>query len=232
MKNINQYLCGIKSGFPVFFGYIPAAIAYSVIAGGAGLSGTQTVLMSVMVFAGASQMMAGGMIAANASYFSIILATFILNLRHLIMSMCISERLRKEKLPIKLLAAFGVTDESFSVTSTSDEKHSHSVFFLLGVITITYLSWILGTLIGVLANNILPQIVSDSCSVALYAMFIALLMPNAVKNLKLLLLVVLTAIVNTLLCNVFEQSTAMIISTLLCAFAGIWFTDDEKEGLQ
>ena len=229
MKNTKQYLCGIKAGFPVFFGYIPTAIAYSIIAGGAGLSGTETVLMSVMVFAGASQMMAGGMIASGASFISIIFATFILNFRHLIMSMCISEKLKKEKLPIKLLAAFGVTDESFSVTSTSDDVHSHSVFFLLGVITITYLSWIFGTFIGVVANNILPQIVSDSCSVALYAMFIALLMPNAFKNLRLLILVIFTAVLNSLLQTIFDPSTAMIISTLLCAFLGIWFTDDEKE---
>lgn len=82
-----------------------------------------------------------------------------------------------------------------------------------------------GTLIGAVASDFLPEILTASLGISLYAMFIGLLIPNLTNNYKLGGLVVLTALCNTLLSQVIDSSWALIISTLLCAFIGVFFVD-------
>ena len=226
-----QYLSGMRSGIPVILGFVPVGIAYAIMARQAGFSILQTCLMSLTVFAGASQMMAVGMYAQGASIIAMILATFILNLRHLIMSVCVMNRMKKDSTKAKLLAAFGVTDESFAIFTTEKEEKCSAAYFL-GLITVTYSSWNVGTLIGAVASDFLPAILTASLGIALYAMFIGLLMPNLTGNLRLGLLVILTAVCNSILTCFMESSWALIISTLLCAFLGVFFVDlnsDSKE---
>ena len=117
-----QYLAGLKAGTPIIIGFVSVATAYAVLAGKAGLFSWQTIMMSATVFAGASQMIAVTMLAQDSSIALIILATFIINLRHLIMSTCVMTRLKDAPLPARLLAAFGVTDESFAIFTTTDKK--------------------------------------------------------------------------------------------------------------
>ena len=106
---------GARLGIPVILGYIPVGIAYALIARQAGFSVLETCMMSVFVYAGASEMMAAGMYAQGAGIAAIVLATFILNLRHFIMSACVMNGMRSEKRAFKELAAFGVTDEVFAI---------------------------------------------------------------------------------------------------------------------
>ncbi|MCM1024324.1 MAG: AzlC family ABC transporter permease [Prevotella sp.] len=224
-----QYLSGARAGIPIIFGFIPVGIAYAIMARHAGFSAGETVFMSVTVFAGASQMMAAGMYAQGASVAAMILTTFILNLRHLIMSTCIMSRIRSEKTPLKLLAAFGVTDESFAVFTT-EKKEKCTITFFMGLITVTYLSWVTGSAIGAFASDFLPPLLTASLGVALYAMFIALLMPNLKHNFRLELLAVLTAVLNTVLNKFIASSWALIASTLICAAIGVFFVRlDERE---
>lgn len=224
-----QYLLGLRSGIPIVFGFIPVGIAYAIMARQAGLSVLQTCLISVCVFAGASQMMAAGMYAQGASVAAIVLTTFILNLRHIIMSLCVAKRMEKCPAWLKVVAGFGVTDETFAFFST--EKNS-TVWFLLGLITVSYLSWNIGTFAGAIASDFLPEMVTASLGIALYAMFIALLVPDLTGNLRLLALVVLTALCNSLLTRFMDSSAALIISTLLCAFLGVFFVDLKEEGIE
>lgn len=234
MKEINkktQYLSGMRAGIPVILGFIPVGIAYAIMARQAGFTILQTCVMSLTVFAGASQMMAVGMYVQGASVIAMILATFILNLRHLIMSVCVVNRMRKDTTRIKLAATFGVTDESFAIFTTEKEEKCSAVYFL-GLITVTYTSWNVGTLIGAVASDFLPVIITASLGIALYAMFIGILVPNLTKNWRLGLLIVLTAVCNSILTQFIESSWALIVSTLLCAFVGIFFVDlepDKKE---
>lgn len=227
-----QYKNGMRSAIPVILGFVPVGIAYAIMARQAGFTVFQTCAMSLTVFAGASQMMAVGMYAQGASIIAMILATFILNLRHLIMSVCVMNRMRKDSTPVKLLAAFGVTDESFAIFTTEKEESCTAAFFL-GLITVTYTSWNVGTLIGAVASDFLPPILTASLGIALYAMFIGILVPNLTNNWRLGLLVLLTAVCNSILTLFMESSWALIASTLLCAFMGVFFVDlesDIKEG--
>ena len=223
----NNYIQGMKAGIPVILGFIPVGIAFGVMARQANFTILQTCLTSLTVFAGASQMLAVSMTLEGATILAIILATFILNLRHLIMSTVVMNKMEGRK-SLKLIAAFGVTDESFAIFSeTSKEKSNISYFF--GLITVTYLSWNLGTFFGAVVSDFLPEIITNSFDIALYALFISLLIPNLHGNFRLFILVIITALTNTLLSLFIDTWWAIIVSTLLCAFIGVYFVND-KEG--
>ena len=223
-SKMQQYVLGLKAGVPVILGFVPVGIAYAIMAQQAGFSVFETIFMSAAVFAGASQMMAVGMYVQGAGAVAMILATFILNLRHLIMSSCVVHRMEPSPLGLRLLAAFGVTDESFAMFTTGAGK-SRSPWFFLGIAGSIYFSWNLGTLLGALAMDLLPPLVTASLGISLYAMFISILIPGLSGNGRLAALVLLTALCNTLLCRFMASSWALIVSTLVCAFAGVFFVD-------
>ena len=91
-----QFAHGLRAGVPVVLGFLPVGIAFAIMARQAGFSILETCTMSVTVFAGASQMMAVGMHAQGAGLAAIIFTTFILNLRHVIMSTCVGKREKSE----------------------------------------------------------------------------------------------------------------------------------------
>lgn len=217
------FASGVRAGLPIMLGYVPIGIAYAVMARQAGLSVGQTCLMSLTVYAGASQMMAAGMLAGKAGFLAIVLATFVLNLRHIIMSTCVMHRMEPTPMSLRLLAAFGVTDESFAVFTTGGK--SRSVLFFLGISLSIYLSWNLGSLLGALAMDLMPPVLTASLDISLYAMFVSLLMPELPGNGRLALLVLLTALCSALLSQVLASSWALIVSTLLCAWIGTFFVE-------
>ena len=221
-----QYITGLKWGVPVILGFIPVGIAYAIMARQAGFTISETIGMSVAVFAGASQMMAVGMYEQGAAIITMIIATFIINIRHLIMSTCVVNRIRGEKTLLKLLAVFGVTDESFAIFTTEDENKC-TVYSFFGLITVTYTSWIIGSAFGAITSDFLPSIITASLGIALYAMFLGILIPNITHNFKLGLLVVMTAICNSIVSQIVDSSWALIVSTLVCAFIGVFFVDLE-----
>lgn len=221
-----QFLRGLKAGVPVMFGFIPVAIAYALAARQAGFSAMETILMSLIVYAGASQMMAVGMVGAGSAMGPIVLATFLLNLRHFIMSTYVMRELpEKTRLPKRLLSAFYITDEAFAVFSAQKDENRTMAFFA-GLAAITYLSWAGGTAIGAFASELIPEALLSSFNIALYAMFIALLVPGLPGKPKLCLLVLFTAALSALLDRVMPSSWALILSTIAGAAIGAAFTGE------
>lgn len=215
---------GVHLGAPVILGYIPAGIAYALIARQAGFSVLETCLMSACVHAGASQMMAVGMSAQGAGVAAILLTTFILNLRYFIMSACVMNDLKQEKRPFKMLLAFGVTDEVFAIHAVQKRtEHPGLVFF--GMSLVSYLACILGTFIGAVASDFLPPLLTAALGIAMYAMFIALLMPSLHGNGRLALLVVFTAAINALLSRLLTPGWALVVATLAGAAVGVPFVE-------
>ena len=197
----------------------------------AGLNTWQTVLMSLTVYGGASEMMAAGMVAQGAAVLTIVLTTFILNLRHIIMSTCVFNQMQGGRSPVRMLAAFGVTDETFAVyTTTANAPRTPRYFFSMALCS--YLSWALGSWLGAIATGLLPPLITAALGISLYAMFIGLLMPGLHGNGRLAALVVLTALCNTVLCNVVQLDSgwSMILSTLGCAALGSFFVTPNAAG--
>lgn len=219
-----QFLYGMRAGLPVVLGYIPVGIAYAVMARQAGFTVLETCGMSLLVYAGAAEMMAVGMYAQGAAIITIIITTFILNLRHIIMSTCVNNKLKNARTAPRLLAAIGITDEAFALFTTTPQKQA-TFSYLLGITLVTYASWNVGSLVGALASDLLPPLVTASLGVSLYAMFIGLLLPGLRGNARLLVLVIVTAAMNTALSQFIDGSWALIISTLVCAGIGVFFVD-------
>lgn len=228
MTKSREYLAGMRAGLPVVFGFIPVGIAFAIAARQAGFTVLETQLMSLSVFAGASQMMAAKMWGEAAGIAAIVLATFIINIRHIIMSTCVMQRMKGAPLWARLLGAFGVTDESFAIFTSQDEDRCTPMYFF-GLVTVTYSSWNIGTLLGALGADLLPDIIALSFGVALYAMFIAIMVPDIKGNLRLGLLVIFAALSNLALGLVMDSGWAMIISTLLSAFIGVFFVELDGE---
>jgi len=215
---------GVHLGAPVILGYIPAGIAYALIARQAGFSVLETCLMSAFVHAGASQMMAVGMSAQGAGVAAILLTTFILNLRYFIMSACVMNDLKREKRPFKMLLAFGVTDEVFAIHAVQ-KRTEHPGMVFLGMSLVSYLACNLGTFIGAVASDFLPPLLTAALGIAMYAMFIALLMPSLHGNGRLALLVVFTAAINALLSRLLTPGWALVVATLVGAAVGVPFVE-------
>lgn len=220
MNTFVQFRKGLAQGLPIFLGYIPAAVAFGVLGAATGLSVYETSAMSVCVFAGASQFMALNLIQNGVNVPEIIFATFVLNLRHLLMSTVLTQRIKGNWL-VKSILAFGITDETFVLSTISNNRAKDEGSLNKGIDTarfagmalVAYSGWVAGTLLGVLFVNILPQAVMKGMGISLYAMFIALLVPSLKRSRKIALVAVLGAVINWVLLAVVKISGGWSIVT-------------------
>lgn len=185
-QTAQKYKEGLAAGIPVIIGYFPVAMAFGLLAKTVDISLRDTFLFSSVVFAGASQFMALDLIHAGIGSLDILLATFLLNSRHFMMSASLALRLEQTKKRWLPFVAFGITDESFSILSLRQGKLE--IPFVLALQGIGYLSWIGGTLAGYLIGSTLPQAIQSSMGLGLYAMFTAILIPEIRKSSPILLL--------------------------------------------
>ncbi|MBU8908358.1 AzlC family ABC transporter permease [Desertibacillus haloalkaliphilus] len=212
-KPKSEFPRGVVAGIGIAIGYFPAALTFGLLAKSTGLTFLEAVLMSSFVFAGAAQYMALNLIALGTGALEIIFTTFIVNIRHLLMSASVSEKLEHDHPIKKAICAFGITDEVFAVTTTQERKVTTS--FVLGVGVIAYGSWVLHSALGFLVGSALPQTIQESMAIALYAMFIALLMPSLKKHRKVVSLAISAAMFNTLFVFFLPSGWSIIAATIL-----------------
>ncbi|WP_215144334.1 AzlC family ABC transporter permease [Exiguobacterium qingdaonense] len=170
------FRAGLRAGVPIAIGYIPIAIAFGLLAQSFNLPNAITLSMSFFIFAGASQFITIQLLMNGSMYWEIILTTFILNSRHFLMSASLSQRIETTSQKLLAAIAFGVTDETFSIASI--RKETRSGVFVFGLNTIAFLAWNVGTWMGVFLAFGLPDALQASMGIALYAMFIGLLVPS------------------------------------------------------
>lgn len=160
---------------PVVFGYLPIGFAYGILAQNSGLSAFNTIAMSILVYAGSAQLIAVGLFAGGISPFSIILTTFIVNLRHLLMSAALSPYLRGWPRALIPLFAFELTDETFGVHSVRFAEEGAQPATAIATNLIAQVSWVSGTALGVFAGTLIEDVRPFGIDYALPAMFVALL---------------------------------------------------------
>lgn len=210
-----DFFHGLSSGVSIALGYLPVALTFGFIAEATGLTLIETIGMSAFVFAGAAQYMSLSLLAIGTGALEIIFTTFIINIRHLLMSTAISEKAEKDHPIIKSVYAFGMTDEVFAVTSTKEGKLTSA--YILGVASMAYSSWVINSGIGYVIGTSLPAILQKSMSIALYALFIALLVPSLKKHRKIVLLAIFAALLNAFFVLIIPSGWAIIIATLASA---------------
>ncbi len=228
---MNQFKIGVKSGIPIALGYLPIAITFGILSVQAGLTPALATGMSIWVFAGASQFIAVNLLQSHVPFIEIILTTFILNLRHLLMSTALSRRLTSNTL-ISSLLAFGITDETFVVATVDEEQQQIKASYFFGLALTSYSGWVLGTFLGSYFSTVIPANFAVGMSVALYAMFIGLLIPSMKKSWQISFIAILSGIFSWVLSLLLPQLSSgwtIIIATLVATTVGFLLPEQKEE---
>ncbi|MFC4403152.1 AzlC family ABC transporter permease [Gracilibacillus xinjiangensis] len=221
---------GFIAGFPIIVGYLPVALAYGVLAKQSGMTLAELTGMSLFVYAGAAQFMGANMIGLGVSAAEIIVATFVLNFRHFIMSLSFIHQIKEYTMRWKFPLALGLTDETFSVSSIYKKQVDNKYgYYFYGTIMVTsYTSWVFGSLLGGLLGDIIPAVLSQSMGVALYAMFIGLLIPSIKKYRRIAIISIIAMLINYLLHPYIGQGWGIVAGTILGGLAGVFILEEEE----
>lgn len=192
----SQFFQGIRDGISICLGYFSVAFAFGIFAVSGGLTPTETILISAANVTSAGQLAAVPVMLSGGTLFELALSQFVINLRYCLMSISLSQKLDDSiRLPHRFLIAFVNTDEVFAVASA---KESVSRQYMFGLILTPYLGWTAGTAVGAFAGNVMPAIVITALGIAIYGMFIAIVVPPARDDRHILFCVCLSVALSCL----------------------------------
>lgn len=193
----HQFRLGVLKTTPLVIGVLPFGLAYGIIATQAGLSVAETMLMSLLVFAGASQFMAVVMLQSGAGIPLIVASTFLVNLRHLVMGLSISPYLATLKPRWHRLLAFGMADEAYLTTITHYREQGEEEgdpFFMLGANACVYVVWAITSFVGAWAGNSIPDPTRWGLDFAMPATFLTMLLTQVDSKRTAIVLAVAAAV--------------------------------------
>lgn len=177
----SEFLRGLYAGIPICLGYLSVSFAFGIFAVESGLSLLSTVLLSMTCVTSAGQLAAVPIIATGGGFLELAVSQLVINLRYSLMSISLSQKLDGSvRLFDRFAMAFVNTDEVFAVASS--QKGSVGRAYMYGLMIMPWLGWSTGTLLGAVAGNLLPTLVTSSLGVAIYGMFIAIVVPEAKKS--------------------------------------------------
>lgn len=179
-RNTLSFSAGLRDGLPICLGYISVSFAFGMMVTQNGLPIWTAVLISMTNFTSAGQFAGTELILSNGLYLEIAFTTFIINIRYMLMGLSLSQRIAPKMTTVqRCILAFGNTDEIFAVAM--QQKSSITARYLAGLILTPYTGWALGTLLGATATGILPSSARSALGIAIYGMFIAIIVPPAKK---------------------------------------------------
>ncbi|HHX77088.1 MAG TPA: AzlC family ABC transporter permease [Firmicutes bacterium] len=218
---------GCREALPVILGYLPVGFAYGLLARQAGLSPLLTGLMSLIVFAGSSQFICVAMLGTGAAFLPIIITTFLVNLRHLLMSASLAPYYRKFDGKWLPLLAFGLTDETFAVVSTALQKEPRDEKYIFALNMSSYAAWVTGSLFGGLLGGALAVVTSMGLEYVLYAMFIFLLVIQ-LNSWRMVAVSLITGLAALVCCKFLPGQWYIITATIIGATIGLVIYDGQK----
>ncbi|MCR4685258.1 MAG: AzlC family ABC transporter permease [Lachnospiraceae bacterium] len=223
MNNRKWYAKGIKDGIPIALGYFAVSFALGITAREAGITPLQAGCMSAVMLASAGQFAAINVIAAADTLIQMAITTLVINLRYILMSSAMSQKLDKKMSFIhRLILPCFVTDEIFGIATNVEGRLNP--FYNYGAATVAVPGWTIGTILGAAVGSILPERVEMALGVALYGMFLAIIIPGARKNKVLAVLVTVSMVLSFLFAElpvVSEISSSMRIIILTVAISAI-----------
>ncbi|MEL6493115.1 MAG: AzlC family ABC transporter permease [Cyanobacteria bacterium J06621_3] len=217
-----EFWGGARDIIPLIVGAIPFGIIFGTLATNNGLSPTAALAMSGFVFAGSSQFIAAGMVAANTSWLLIVLTTFVVNLRHLLYAVSLVPYIKHLPQRWKVPLAFLLTDEAYAIAigryNQSDRNH-HRHYYFLGAALAMYVNWVFCTWLGITAGRLIPNAASWGLDFAMSVTFIGMVVPY-VKTKPMGLAVSVAGIV-ALLANPLPHKLGLMIAAIAGITAGI-----------
>ena len=228
------YKRGLKDGLPIGLGYLAVSLALGIAASRAGMTAVQATLTSLLINASAGEYAGFTAIAAGSTYLEVTLVEAVANIRYLLMSCALSQKLPEDAtLGQRMLVGFYTTDEIFGASVSVPGKLD--VWYTYGLATPAAPGWALGTLLGVIMGDILPLRIVSALSVGLYGMFIAIFIPPARKNKVILGLVILSFaasyVFSTLqvFAAVSSSLKVIILTVVISLLAAVLFPVKEEE---
>lgn len=231
-SNRAVFLAGMKDGIPIGLGYLAVSFSLGIAAKKAGLTALQGWLTSILCNASAGEYVGFTLIMSNALYFEMAIGTFVANARYMLMSCAISQRI-EQGLSIwhRMGIAFCITDELFGITIARPGYINPN--YTYGGMFVATNGWAIGTALGIIAGNILPLRLVSAFSVALYGMFLAIIIPPARKN-KIITGIIAVCFILSFLCSVLpvvsnlsEGTRTIILTVIISTAASILFPHED-----
>ena len=225
---------GLRDGLPIGLGYFAVAFSLGITARGAGLSPLQGWIASILNHASAGEYALYSLIAANTTYWEIAAVIFVTNMRYLLMSASLSQKMPENAgVLTRLVTGFCITDEIFGLGIAWPGPLN--CLYLVSAFVLADVMWATGTLCGILAGNVLPPTVVTALSAAIYGMFLAIIIPPATKNRVVAVLVAVSFAcsfaASRLLPGLSEGTRTVILTVALSAGAAALFPlKDQQEG--
>ncbi len=238
---MKRFLEGIKDGIPIGLGYLSVSFTFGIAAvspseGGNVLSVWQALLISMTNLTSAGQVAGLQIMLCGGTLIEMAISEFVINLRYSLMSISLSQKVNKKFKGIyRWLLGFGITDEIYAVAVLHKGEVSRSYF--LGLMTVPYIGWSMGTLLGALSGNLLPAIVCSALGLAIYGMFIAIIVPPMKKSASTLIVVCIAIALSCLFAyvpglNKISVGFTIIICAVVASLIGAIFfrvPEDEAE---
>ena len=221
LRHCVTFFQGMYAGIPIGLGYFAVSFAFGIQARAAGLSAVQAFLLSGTNLTSAGQFAGLAVIQSAGALATLALTQVVINLRYCLMSCALSQKLAPETALVhRFLMACGVTDEIFGVSISV--RGRLSPYYLYGQTVVAWPGWAFGTLSGALAGNILPGSVTAALGMALYGMFVAIVIPAARQDRKIFGVVIAAAILSLLFyytpyLSTISAGTRIILVTFLTA---------------
>lgn len=229
-----EFKMGLKAGIPIAIGYFSVSFTFGIMSAQAGISPAIATVISLTNMTSAGQFAGLSLITAAGSYIEMFLSQLIINLRYSLMSLSLSQKLSGDfTTPKRMGLAVAITDEIFALAAARPGKITPS--YLVGLETLPILGWVGGTFAGAVAGSILPGFIQSALGVALYAMFVAIVLPPARENKHIAVVAVIALVISCLLYYVpwfsfISSGFSVIICTLAAAGIGaVLFPVDDEE---
>lgn len=233
LKNLT-FSKGVRDGLPIALGYLSVSFAFGMICIQKGLPAWAPILISLTNFTGTGQFAGADLIAAGAMFAEIAFTVLIINMRYLLMSLSLSQKLEPNMALIKRLAiAFGNTDEIFAVAIRQNGELNFT--YMMGLILSSFSGWVGGTVLGVFASSFLPYALQSALGIAIYAMFIAIIIPAAKESKPITRVVIIAVIMSCIfyytpvLSSVSKGWVIIICGIISSAFGGYFFPLKEEQ---
>ncbi len=225
---------GMKDGVPIALAYFAVAFSLGIAAKNAGLGPVQGFIASALCTASAGEYVGFTMIAASATLMETAIATLVTNARYFLMSCALSQKM-DSRMPFfhRFIVAHFVTDEIFGISI--NRKGSFNPFYSYGAIVASVPWWSIGTALGVIAGNIMPLRFVSAFSVALYGMFLAIVIGPARKEKSVMIVVAASFALSSvgyylpLFANIAEGTKTIVITVIVSAAAALLFPHKEEE---
>ncbi len=223
----NSYADGLRDGIPIGLGYLSVSFTFGLMAAAGGLPALAAIAISMTNLTSAGQFAGLDLILHGGSLIETALTQLVINLRYALMSISVSQKLDKKVSNLqRLIVAFGITDEIFAVATTKNGNVGSG--YMYGLITIPYLGWAIGTALGAFVGAVVPNSIGDALGIAIYGMFIAIIIPPAKGNRNIIYVIIIAVVLSSCfeyipVLNGVSGGFALIISAVSAALAGAIF---------